>query len=121
MFGFFIVFSILILSKQISIWFFEHQKRITIIQYHGGSIWYSSAPIMKIALISSILASIIAILLSYYVKNNLTMLFSQEILAVISDVSLLSVDMFKISLVSVIISIIPIIGVLLKYKLKHKA
>ncbi len=42
-----LILSLLLLSKQIKIWFYEHSQRITIIQLHGGSLLYASKPILK--------------------------------------------------------------------------
>lgn len=117
MFVFFIIFSILILSQQTSIWFLEHKKRITIIEYHGGSIFYSAMPIIKIAIVSSILASIATIALNMGIKNNLSIIFSSEILSILSNVDTLNVDILMIVAISMMISIISIVGVLIKYKL----
>ena len=55
---FFVVlaFSILVVVRQVKIWFFEHNRRIKIMELHGGSILYSSRPVIKIIVISTLFA-----------------------------------------------------------------
>ncbi len=117
-FIFIMIFAVLIFSKQITIWFFEHSKRISIIQYHGGSTMYSALPMVKLALLSSILASTLTIALSIAVKNNLPLLLSVEVLSVIPNINSITINYFQIILMSFIISTISVIGVLMKHKIK---
>ncbi len=118
LFVFFILFAILLLQKQIKIWFLEHSKRISIIDYHGGSIVYSALPIIKVALISSLISSVLAIVVAFFITNNLSMIISEDIISMIPNLGKLSVDFVQITLISFFISILSIIGVILKYKIK---
>ena len=65
-----IIFSVLLLSKHIKIWFFEHTQRITIMRLHGASNIYCAMPLRKLSILSAIVSSIIVLLLTYYVLNN---------------------------------------------------
>ena len=65
-----IIFSVLLLSKHIKIWFFEHTQRITIMRLHGASNIYCAMPLIKLSILSAIVSSIIVLLLTYYVLNN---------------------------------------------------
>jgi len=117
LFVFLSIFAILILTKQISIWFFEHNKRITIIEYHGGTILYSAMPIIKIAILSSILSSIVTIIFAINIKNNLGVILSPEILNIISSINTININYFQIIFLSLGISLISILGVLAKHNL----
>jgi cell division transport system permease protein len=118
LFLFLTIFAILILSKQISIWFFEHYKRITIIQYHGGTILYSAMPIIKVALLSSIIASLITIFFNINIKNNLCLILSPEVLSIVPDLNtIINIEYLQIISISFGISIISIVGILIKYNL----
>lgn len=117
-FIFIVIFAILILSKQISIWFFEHSKRISIIEYHGGSIMYSAMPIIKIAVFSSVLSSALTIAMALTIKNNIALLVSSEILSIIPNINNLSINYVQIIFIAFLISMISIIGVLVKHKIK---
>ncbi|VAY88176.1 Cell division protein FtsX [hydrothermal vent metagenome] len=110
------IFVILILSKQVSIWFFEHHQRISIIQLHGGSIWYSALPIIKIAFLSSLISSSITIILNIIIKNNVQMILSSEIISIIPDINNIEIIVLQIILMSFVLSLLSIIGVLFKYK-----
>jgi len=65
-----IIFAILLLSKHIKIWFFEHTQRITIMRLHGASNIYCAMPLIKVSILSAIVSSIVVLLLTYYVLNN---------------------------------------------------
>ena len=117
-FIFILLFAILIILKQIKIWFFEHSKRISIIEYHGGSIIYSAFPIIKIAIISSIVASALTIALVFNIVNNLNYLVSVDVLNIIPNIKTLSVNYLSIIILSFCISIFSTIGVLIKHKIR---
>jgi cell division transport system permease protein len=112
------VFAFLIFSKQIKIWFFEHNNRISIIEYHGGSIIYSALPIIKISIYSSIISSILTLSLIYFLLKNISNIIPIDILSVIPNITNISVNYLEIIIISFSISILSIIGVLIKYKIK---
>jgi cell division transport system permease protein len=118
LFLFLTIFAILVISKQINIWFLEHNKRISIIDYHGGSIFYSAMPIIKTALANSFMSSILTIIIAFVIVNNLSLFVSSEILKIIPNINNLSIDIISIFMLSFIISFISIAIVLIKYKIK---
>ncbi len=118
LFIFLAIFTILVLSKQTNIWFLEHHKRISIIDYHGGSIIYSAMPIIKIAIISSVLSSILAIFITFIIVKNLSLFVSDGILHIIPNIANLSIDYTSIIMLSFLISFVSIVIVLIKYKIK---
>lgn len=114
-----LIFSIIILAKQIQIWFYEHQEKISILQLHGASILYSSSTILKYAIFSSFLAFGIVSGLIIFVTNNLNMLFPDELNSIINVDIDLNTELIKLFLLSFGISILTIFGVLIKYKIKN--
>jgi len=115
---FIIIFALLILSKQVKIWMFEHSQRIDIIQYHGGSIFYSALPIIKIALFGAMVANIIVVGIIFIVGQNLSLFISAEIFGILTNTDGFTVDFLQIIILSFVISIISTISVLIKYKLR---
>lgn len=115
---FIMLFAIFILTKQVEIWFFEHDKRISIFQYYGGSIFYGAIPIIRLAAISFVLSSLIAIAISIFILNNMDAVFSPEILSIIPKDFKMQIDYLGIFGLSFLVSSISIIGVLLKHKTK---
>lgn len=113
-----LVLSILLLSKQIKIWFFEHNERITIIQLHGGSLLYSSKPIIKIILGSAVLSSFLACIMLFVVVSNIKMIIEPELMILIPTVLSMEMEIFKIFLLSIVIPSFTFLGLLVKYKLK---
>lgn len=118
---FFIItlFAIIIIAKQIKLWFHEHNIKISILRLHGASILYSASSILVYALISSFLAFFISTCFLYYVSNNMTVLFPFELHEIVDIDIELSVEIMKIFLLSFCISIFTIFGVLLKYKINN--
>jgi len=113
-----LLLSILLLSKQIKIWFFEHNERISIIQLHGGSLLYSSKPIIKIIVGSALFSSLIASSMLFTIISNIQFIVEPEIMEFIPTVLSLEMEVFKIFLLSIIIPLITFFGLLVKYKLK---
>ncbi|RXK00375.1 cell division protein FtsX [Arcobacter sp. CECT 8986] len=114
-----LIFSVLILAKQIQIWFYEHQEKIAILQLHGASILYSSSTIIKYAILSSFLAFFIVAGVFSFLVTNLTMVFPVELNDIVDVEMSLSKELFKLFFLSFGISILTIFGVLIKYKLKN--
>lgn len=113
-----LLLSILLLSKQIKIWFFEHNERISIIQLHGGSLMYASKPIIRVILISAIFSSILANSMLFSVMLNIQSLVEPEIIALIPITMSMEFEMFQIFILSLIIPLITFFGLLIKYKLQ---
>lgn len=114
-----LIFSIIILAKQIQIWFYEHREKISILQLHGASILYSSSTILKYAILSSILAFLIVSGLIMFFINNVTLIIPAELDSIINININLKTELFKLFALSFGISILTIFGVLLKYKIKN--
>lgn len=113
------IFAIIIIAKQIKLWFHEHSTKIAILRLHGASILYSASSILNYAIISSLLAFLVASGFIYYVSNNISVLFPVELHDII-DVQLdINFSMIKIFVLSFCISIFTIIGVLLRYKIQN--
>jgi len=113
-----LLLSVLLLSKQIKIWFFEHNDRITIIQLHGGSLLYSSIPIIKVMVMSSFFSSIMSSIILFVVISNIHFIVEPEIMTLIPSVLSMELEIAQIFLLSLIIPFITFFGLLVKYKLK---
>jgi len=113
-----LVLSLLLLSKQIKIWFFEHNNRITIIQLHGGSLIYASKPIIKTILLSAFSSSIVVIALLYFIANSLVTLIQPEIISILPKVIHLEMEAVQIVVLSFIIPLLTFFGLLIQYKAK---
>ncbi|AXX86872.1 cell division protein FtsX [Malaciobacter marinus] len=114
-----LIFSILILAKQIQIWFYEHQEKIAILQLHGASILYSSSTIIKYAILSAFIAFFLVAGLFTFLVNNLILIFPQELSEIVDVEISLSSELVKLFFLSLGISILTIFGVLIKYKIKN--
>ena len=113
------IFAIIIIAKQIKLWFHEHHTRISILRLHGASVLYSSSSVLKYAIFSAFLACFIVGSALFYVSNNLSMLFPIELHDIVNIEIDLKLEIMKIILLSFGISIFTIIGVLFKYKINN--
>jgi cell division transport system permease protein len=110
--------SVLLLSKQIKIWFYEHNERITIIQLHGGSLLYSSKPILKIIILSAIASSAIIGNLLYLIIDNINLIIQPEIVSLIPKIINLELEILQILILAFVIPLITFFGLLIQYKSK---
>ncbi len=113
------IFAIIIIAKQIKLWFHEHHTRISILRLHGASILYSSSSVLKYAVISAFLAFMIVGTTLFYISENISVLFPIELYDIVNVQINLKTELFKIFALSFGISIFTIIGVLLKYKISN--
>lgn len=112
-----LIFSFLLILKQIKIWFFEHSQRIKIIQLHGGSIFYGSKPIFKIMLASTFFSSIFVIGLVFFLMDNLDLIVPAEIIGLIPKNFSIQLELFKVFMLAFFVPLITFFGLILKYKL----
>ena len=113
------LFAIIIIAKQIKLWFHEHHIRISILRLHGASIIYSATSILNYAMLSALLSFIISSIFLYYVSYNIEVLFPQELQDIVDIQINLGYEILKLFLLSFCISIFTIFGVLFKYKISN--
>lgn len=113
------IFAIIMISKQIRIWFYEHHEKITILKLHGASILYSSATILKYAIFSSLISFFVVSAIFIYLVGNIGIILPDDLENIVLVTLTIEDSLMKIFLLSFGISILTIIGVLLKYKMKH--
>lgn len=113
------IFAIIIISKQIRIWFFEHHEKISILKLHGASILYSSSTILKYAIFSSLFSFVIVSSIFIYLVGNIGAIMPDDLENIIHLTLTIQGSLFKIFFLSFGISILTIFGVLIKYKIKY--
>ncbi len=113
------IFAIIIIAKQIRIWFYEHHEKITILKLHGASILYSSSSILKYAILSSLISFLIVSGIFIYLSGNIEILLPSDLENIVEVSLTVENSLIKVFLLSFGISIMTILGVLLKYKMKH--
>ncbi len=119
LFSIIVIFAIIMISKQIRIWFFEHHEKITILKLHGASILYSSSTILKYAIFSSFISFGVVSGIFVYLIDNIGILLPNDLEDIVMVTLTLNNSLIKIFLLSFGISILTILGVLLKYKIKY--
>ncbi|MEA1914968.1 MAG: cell division protein FtsX [Campylobacterota bacterium] len=110
------LFAIIMLSKQIKLWFYEHAKRLSIMQLHGASTLYAATPIIKTAIWSSIYSFLIVLIILFFVQNNINIFLPQELSQIIK-IDLLHVgNLIATFVLSFSVAILTIMGVLFQHK-----
>ncbi len=113
------IFAIIMIAKQIRIWFYEHHEKITILKLHGASILYSSSTILKYAILSSFVSFFIVSATFIYLVGNIGVLLPDDLENIVQVTLTINESLLQIFLLSFGISILTILGVLLKYKFKY--
>lgn len=113
------IFSIIMISKQIRIWFYENHEKITILKLHGASILYSSSTILKYAIFSSLVSFLIVAVLFIFLVNDIGVLLPNDLENIVIVTLTFQESLTKIFILSFGVSILTILGVLIKYKMKH--
>ncbi|MGX3011998.1 cell division protein FtsX [Helicobacter sp. 23-1044] len=106
--------SLLLMIKQVEVWRFEHSERMEIMTYFGASAKMKNAPLYKLALISSLLATSAVIAGIIFASKNAKIsaimamlgidIFSAQNLAV--DSSILAFSAYTISMIAVFVVIL---------------
>lgn len=114
-----LIFAIIVLSKQITIWFYEQQEKITIMKLHGASILYSASEILKHAIIAAFISFILISALIIFLSTNLQFIIPIELKPILVTQLILEKEIFKVFILSFGISLFTIFGVLFRYKIKN--
>lgn len=114
-----LIFTIIILAKQVKIWFYENANQITILQLHGASILYSASKIIKHALLSAFIAFILASTLVLMMSINISLFIPSELQAILNTQINVKDQIINLFSLSFGISIITIFGVLITYKIQN--
>lgn len=112
------IFAIIILAKQIKLWFYEHAKRLSIMQLHGATTLYSATPIIKTAILSSFIACFLVFFIMVFVENNINLFLPKELSDVIQISFTQSGNLVFTFLLSITVSVLTILGVLIQHKRK---
>lgn len=113
------IFAVIILAKQIKLWFHEHRVKISILRLHGASIIYSAASIIKQAFFSSFLAFISASLFLFYISANIESIFPFELQDIVNIHINFEKEVLKIFALAFTISLFTVFGTLFKYKIDN--
>lgn len=119
LFSVILIFTIIILSKQVKIWFYENANQITILQLHGASILYSASKIIKHAMLSALLSFCLASLLVVMMSINISLFIPTELQSILNTQIDIKDQIINLFMLSFGISIFTIFGVLLTYKIKN--
>jgi len=113
-----LMLSFILLYQQMKIWFFEQSERISIIQLHGGSLFYSSKPIIKSMGYSVVTAIVVVISILFLIISNISLVVRPEILPLIPTISNFKFDIIKIIVLAFVLPSITFSGFIIQHKTK---
>jgi len=114
------IFTIIIISKQVKIWFYENARQITILQLHGASILYSASRIIKQALVGAFVAFFLVSSLLAFVAFNMKMFIPLELQEIVQTTINLELQILILFFLSFGISFITVMSVLISYKISNE-
>lgn len=108
------ILSFLLMMKQIEVWRFEHSERMEIMTYLGAPSKFKNAPLYKLALIDSLIASLCVIISVFILSSNSKILSIVTLLGIeifnfidlVLDYGILLVSAYCISMFSVFMVIL---------------
>ncbi|WP_027327253.1 FtsX-like permease family protein [Helicobacter pametensis] len=110
------ILSILLMVKQVEVWLLQHSKRMEIMSYLGAPSWMKNKVLFKLALIDSVISSVLVIAGVFYVLNG------EEFQALLASLEISNVvfaplgDFLTLLLISVCISTLSAAAVILRQK-----
>ncbi len=64
------IVTILLISKELKIWQFKHNERMSIMALHGAPIWLRSAVLFRLAIVDALVATFLGFLLFSYIASS---------------------------------------------------
>lgn len=110
------ILSILLMVKQVEIWHLQHSKRMEIMSYLGAPSWMKNKILFKLALIDSVVSSLLVIGGVFYILNR------DEFASVLESLEISNVvfspvgDFISLLVISVCISILSALVVIIRQK-----
>lgn len=108
------ILSTLLMIKQIEVWRFEHSERMEIMTYLGAPSKFKNGPLYKLAIVDSLVASVVVLLFAIIIYNNSRVDSIMKMLGInifgakdlLGDFSILILSSCVVSLISVFMVIL---------------
>ena len=111
-----VLFGFFILIKHATIWFYEHNERISIMLLHGATTLYCAKPLINTAAKSALFSSIITIGTMYVMIHNWNLIAPKYLVDTVLNNITMDISILKIIALSFTISLVTVSIVLLKQK-----
>lgn len=110
------ILSVILMVKQVEIWHLQHSKRMEIMSYMGAPFWMKNKILFKLALIDSLVSSLLVVCGIFYVLEGeeFSSLFAS---LEINDVIFFPIqDFFTLLVMSIVISVFSALIVIIRQK-----
>ncbi len=64
------IVTILLISKELKIWQFKHNERMSIMALHGAPIWLRSAVLFRLAIVDAVIATLLGFIMFSYIASS---------------------------------------------------
>ena len=64
------IVTVLLISKELKIWQFKHNERMSIMSLFGAPTWLRSAVLFRLAIVDALIASFITFIIFYYIASS---------------------------------------------------
>lgn len=108
--------SVLLMIRQIQIWRFEHSERMEIMSFLGATFWIRNGVLFKLAIIDSIITSIVITLGVIYLSFQNVFKEITNILEIQSDIFNFGGDFVMLLLVAIIVSFFSVLVVIVSQR-----
>lgn len=110
------ILSCLLMVKQIEVWKFEHSERMEIMSFLGAPSWMRNGILFRLAVIDSVLVSLISLCVLYYFKGSALAYELANALEVSTEIIRVWSDSVILLFCSLVISLVCVLFVILKQK-----
>ncbi len=113
---FIFIISFMLIVKQMEIWSLEHNRRMYIMGLFGAPFWMKSASLYKSVIIDALIAAVLVAIVFLMLPNIANLESIKNDLGIdLSNFSFLG-DLFKLVIISLIISVVSVTTIILKQK-----
>lgn len=113
---FIFIISFMLIVKQMEIWTLEHHRRMYIMGLFGAPYWMKSASLYKSVIIDALIAAVIVAIVFLLLPNFADFTSINKDLGIDLNNFHFFGDMFKLVLISLVISIVSVTTIILKQK-----
>jgi len=111
---FIFIVSILLIVKQMEIWTYAHTKRMYIMGLFGAPYWLKSAPLYKLVIIDSIIASLLVSISFLYLPYIANLDIINKNLGLDLENFIIFFDTLNLLVISILLSVIAVTATILK-------
>ena len=105
------VISLLLIVKQVQVWYLEHKERMYIMELFGAPLWMRSGVLIRLAIVDTIVATLMLLGFFYYILNSQILKSIIGFLNITIDTQKVLQDCFLLGGIGLVVTIFSVIFV----------